>query len=237
MATVAPGGKVKLTITAEVDEGWHVYVYQPQVPEGGINLPTLIALAEPNDWNPGNAIPSAAPTAPHGNASLPYYSGTVHWVKEFTVPASAKPGETVISGRVGFQTCSDSGCLPGEGTEFTAAINVPSAAQRSAFLSVSHRHLRAGGNFVFQRHDPAWLAKASVGRVGNLGEVETYIDRLERYAECIDMSLRFQAGSREWLHHFSTVALDDDQVRAALFQAGFEPPEWIDRRWGSARKA
>lgn len=125
---VAPGGTVKLTITAEVEHGWHVYWYQPRVEEGGINLPTLIALAEPAGWNPGKTTSSAPPTAPHGNSSLPSHEGRVQWVKEFTVPASAKPGETVLSGRVGFQTCSDTGCLPGEGAEFTATITVGDAA-------------------------------------------------------------------------------------------------------------
>jgi thiol:disulfide interchange protein len=125
--TVAPGGKVKLTITAEVAGGWHVYMYQPRDPEVIGNLPTLIAVAEPANWNPGKTTPSAPPTAPHGNASLPYYLGTVQWVKEFTVPTSAKPGDTVVNGRVGFQTCTDSSCMPGEGAEFTATINIGTA--------------------------------------------------------------------------------------------------------------
>jgi SAM-dependent methyltransferase len=115
-------------------------------------------------------------------------------------------------------------------------INVPSAAQRSALVATAYRHLRAGGNLVFQRHDPSWLARAAVGRLGDLGEVEAHLDRLERRADRIEMSLRFRAGEREWLHHFATVALDDDQARALLGEAGFGAPEWIDRRWGSARK-
>jgi suppressor for copper-sensitivity B len=123
---VPPGGKVRLTITAEVAEGWHVYYYQPRVADGGINLPTLIAFAEPAGWNPGKTTSSSPPTAPHGNASLPYHDGRVQWVKEFTVPASAQPGETVVRGRIGMQTCSDSGCLPGEGAEFTATITIGS---------------------------------------------------------------------------------------------------------------
>src|SRR5262249_25275206 len=42
-------------------------------------------------------------------------------------------------------------------------INVPSASQRSAFLAACQRHLRAGGNLVFQRHDPDWLDTAKAG--------------------------------------------------------------------------
>lgn len=144
--TVAPGGTVKLTITAEVEHGWHVYWYQPRIEEGGINLPTLIALAEPANWNAGKTSSSTPPTAPHGNSSLPSHEGTVKWVKEFTVPASAKPGETVLSGRVGFQTCSDTGCLPGEGAEFTATITVGGAASSESvplqFMSGSYKKTR-----------------------------------------------------------------------------------------------
>ena len=115
-------------------------------------------------------------------------------------------------------------------------INVPSESQRTAFLEVAHRHLRAGGNFVFQRHDPEWLAAASAGPLKGLGEVEMHLDRIERHSDRIEMSLRFRAGSREWLHHFATVPLDEGQVAAALGAAGFGAPEWIDRRWASARR-
>lgn len=114
-------------------------------------------------------------------------------------------------------------------------INVPSASQRSAFLAASRRHLRSGGNLVFQRHDPQWLASAAAGPLKGVGEVEMELARLERHPGRIEMSLRFRAGGREWLHHFATVSLDDEAVGAALRQAGFGPPEWIDRRWASAR--
>ena len=126
---VAPGGKVKLTITAELDEGWHVYKYLPHIPETFQgNLPTLIAVSEPANWNPGNTTSSPPPFAAHGNASLPYHEGKVQWSKEFTVPASAKPGETEITGRVGFQTCSNSNCMPSEAADFTATITIGSGA-------------------------------------------------------------------------------------------------------------
>ena len=115
-------------------------------------------------------------------------------------------------------------------------INVPSEAQRSAFLATAQRHLRVGGNLVFQRHDPDWLAAVAVGGLNGLGAVEMFLDRVERHADRIEMSLRFRAGSREWLHHFGTVPLDDDQIDAALASAGFGAAEWIDRRWGCARK-
>jgi hypothetical protein len=116
-------------------------------------------------------------------------------------------------------------------------INVPSAAQRAAFLASAHRHLRVGGNLVFQRHDPDWLARAAVGRLGDLGAVETHLDRVERHADRIEMSLRWRVGTREWAQHFATVSLDDEAIGTALGEAGFGDPEWIDRRWGCAQRA
>ena len=113
-------------------------------------------------------------------------------------------------------------------------INVPSVAQRSAFLEACHRHLRRGGALLFQHYDPAWMETAAIGPAGQLGEVHVHIDRLERYPDHVEMSLRFCCGTQVWLHHFAAIALDDGQLRAAVVEAGFEPPSWIDRCWGSA---
>lgn len=115
-------------------------------------------------------------------------------------------------------------------------INIPSSSQRSAILESCQRHLRRGGALLFERYDPNWLDAAVVGAAGELGEVHVHIDCVARYPDHLEMSLRFRAGAEEWLHHFAAVSLNDGQIHAALAQAGFETPKWINRRWGRAIK-
>ena len=62
-AAVAPGGKVKLSITATPNPGWHVYAYEPTDPDiiGG-NKPTLIVLSSlPAGWTQSPVVASAEP--------------------------------------------------------------------------------------------------------------------------------------------------------------------------------
>lgn len=115
-------------------------------------------------------------------------------------------------------------------------INAPSTSRRSAMLEACERHLRPGGALLLERYDPDWLASAAVGAAGELGEVRVSIDRIERHPEHVEMSLRFRAGADEWLHHFSAVSLDEEQIHAALAQARFHAPQWINRRWARAIK-
>lgn len=115
----------------------------------------------------------------------------------------------------------------------SSLINTP-VEERSALLAACYRHLRRAGRLVFERYDPDWLANAKVGPLGAMGAVQMQLDRVERAGEHVEMSLRYRAGADEWVHHFAAVPLDDEQVRACLLEAGFDPPVWIDRRWGWA---
>lgn len=80
------------------------------------------------------------------------------------------------------------------------------------------------------------MPNAKAGRLGTMGDVQMQLDRVERAGDHVEMPLRYRAGAGEWVHHFSAVPLDDEQVRACLLQAGFDPPVWIDKRWGWATR-
>jgi SAM-dependent methyltransferase len=114
-------------------------------------------------------------------------------------------------------------------------INTP-VAERTALLAACHRHLKPGGRLVFERYDPAWLARAKVGPIGAMGEIEMHIDRVERAPDHVEMSLRYRSGPDEWVHHFTAVPLGDEQVRACLSEARFDNALWISPRWGCAAK-
>ena len=115
-------------------------------------------------------------------------------------------------------------------------INVPGPGSRAAMLAACFRHLRHGGRLIFERYDPGWLATATEGRLGSIGGVELNIDRLERTAELVEISLRSKVGAQEWVQHFAAAPLGDAQVAECLTAAGFSGPAWIDQRWGHADK-
>ena len=113
-------------------------------------------------------------------------------------------------------------------------INVAHEATRQAQLAACHRHLSPQGTLIFQRFDPAWLRSVEPGAFPSSGEVAIEIERVERRDGDVDMTVRYELGSNAWRHHFTARVLDDVEVHAALHQAGFEAPEWIDERWGAA---
>jgi SAM-dependent methyltransferase len=118
----------------------------------------------------------------------------------------------------------------------SSLINSPSATQRSALLTACQRNLRLGGVLLFERHDPHWLSGATVGHVASIGDVEIYIDRIERLFDDVEMSIRYRSSDGEWFHHFATVLLNDEQLTAELIAAKFDRPSWINKRWGKAQK-
>lgn len=125
----APGGKVKLVLTATPEAPYHVYTYSIENDKQGFS-PTLIV---PNTqklagWEftaaktTSPVITKPAPVA--GLSELTYHEGPVTWTMEFTVPADAKAGEYELSGVLGFQTCTDASCDLGTGATFRATIPV-----------------------------------------------------------------------------------------------------------------
>lgn len=132
-AAAAPGGTVRLMLTAKPEPGWHVYAYAEQDSSGaGVNKPTLIALARAAGWTVGDVVSSEKPIHKPAADGLPaqdYYEGSVTWSLDLKVPADAKPGEYLLSGLVGFQTCKDNQCLPPSAAKFQVTVPVATAVQ------------------------------------------------------------------------------------------------------------
>ena len=113
-------------------------------------------------------------------------------------------------------------------------INTGDASMRRAQLEACRRHLAPRGELLFQRFDPAWLRAVKPGPFPSLGEVEITVERAEHLGHLIEMSIKYTIGDAQWKHHFAARPLDDDDVRQAMLEAGFETVGWIDTRWGAA---
>jgi thiol:disulfide interchange protein len=132
-AVVAPGSKAKLLLTATLDEGWHLYAYAPLDKKDQIARPTLVVLSNVGDWKKSAVSVSKEPKTGKavGNEPAPqYYEREVTFTIDLAVPKTARPGDAVLTGFLGFQTCDDKSCLRPSGAKFT--VTVPVAAQEQA---------------------------------------------------------------------------------------------------------
>lgn len=124
-AAVMPGGKVKLVLTVETDPHFHIYTYSPRDVAGQPLKRTLIAVTTPPGWTVGPVTASTAPLSKEvipGDPPIEFHEGTVSWTTELTVPAETPPGEFVLSGAIGYQTCEDTACDPPTGAKFTVKV-------------------------------------------------------------------------------------------------------------------
>ena len=113
-------------------------------------------------------------------------------------------------------------------------INIPDESVRARQLTKCRQHLQLGSPLLFERHDPAWLSSVAVGRVGNIGTIEMYVDEVSRQDTEVELCCRYQENEESWSHRFTARALDDNAVGEVLANAGFATPSWINQRWGAA---
>jgi SAM-dependent methyltransferase len=118
----------------------------------------------------------------------------------------------------------------------TCLINHADVRVRRAFVHAAARHLKPGGLFMLERHDPQWLADVATGRVGMIGTIAVHVDTVVREGGRVSMALRYEDGDACWVHRFSAVPLDDQAIARLLAEAGFGEPGWHGdkRAWACA---
>lgn len=106
-----PGDKVTLSISIQLDEGWHTFALTQT---GGGGEPTTIALdalqglkAVGADFEPDHPVEIKV----EDDLKLQVHHGTITWSRELEVAQGAVPGKYGVRGRIGYQTCKTS-CIP-----------------------------------------------------------------------------------------------------------------------------
>lgn len=118
-----PGGKVRLAITAEPAEGWHIYALSDKPTASG-SKPTLLVLTQTAGLNLGPAVASEAPTLDPQNG-IGEHDGKVTWTVELSVPRDAKSGPIKIEGLLGYQVCLGAErCNQPTGLEFAGTLAI-----------------------------------------------------------------------------------------------------------------
>ncbi len=131
VASVAPGGKVKLTFTAKLEPGWHVYEWQPKRAESTGNMPTLIVFSKLSGMTVEQTTPDRKPLPAKSAEELPNYEKSISWTVEMNVPAdAATEGNLQLAGLLGYQICTESKCQPPSGARFELTLPLASVAAK-----------------------------------------------------------------------------------------------------------
>jgi thiol:disulfide interchange protein len=109
-----PGETVTYSVTARVQEPWHIYAYsQTQPKEGPRNTQfdffQLDGLTFVGDWT-ASRPPTVKPEPAFGNKPFGFYEGEVTWSRKLRVPPDASPGQKELKSQIIFQICDPRSC-------------------------------------------------------------------------------------------------------------------------------
>ena len=120
-AALKVGARFTLKVTAEVQEGWHLYSLKPMA-EGPI--PTRIWIAEGQPFALAGAIQAPPPEIeqdPSFGMEVELYEGEAVFSLPVKVAAGAAPGAQKLTVSAAYQSCNNKLCLPPK----TVKVEVP----------------------------------------------------------------------------------------------------------------
>lgn len=120
LARPAENGKVAVELTAQVDEGWHIYATRLENDLGPI--PTTIRFDKDQAWVPVGELAEPKPEEvfdPNFEMQVRYHSGSPVFVQLFR---ATDVGVYPLKGEVEFMVCNDKTCLPPEVVKFEIPV-------------------------------------------------------------------------------------------------------------------
>jgi DsbC/DsbD-like thiol-disulfide interchange protein len=108
----APGSTVPVSLTATVDDGWHLY--STTQPPGG-PIPTRITVAPSPAFAAGGTVTFPKPTVapdPNFGINVETYDRTVTFTIPVKVAPSAPKGADTATVQARFQACNATACRP-----------------------------------------------------------------------------------------------------------------------------
>ena len=140
-AQVKPGDLAVVTLTADLDEGYHIYPFIEEESE----FRTVIVATSKAGLRFGRPK-TEAPISVDNRLETPidYHSGDVSWRIPIRVPENAQAGEYPIELQVGFMTCNDRSCSKQSGLSVAGTLTVtstpptPAAGDAMTFASLDY---------------------------------------------------------------------------------------------------
>lgn len=121
-----PNGKLDVILTADIEEGWHLYsITQP--PGGPVT--TRIWMPDGQPFQGDGAIQSPAPLKerdPNFDMEVEYYEGQAVFTIPVKVSAAAPAGAQKLRVNAIYQSCNEKMCLPPR----TVRLDLPIDVQR-----------------------------------------------------------------------------------------------------------
>ncbi len=110
-ATFKAGDQIRLQLTAEIEDGWHLYSLD-EIERGP--KPTRISLAAEQPFELAEIESPEPQSAFDENFGVPtqFYEHTVTFILPVTVAAKASAGKRKLIVQARYQTCTDKLCLP-----------------------------------------------------------------------------------------------------------------------------
>ena len=120
---LAPGEAGRLVVEVTIPEGCHIESYEPSEP---FLIPAALALEDVDGVAMGRVAypPDEVETFDWSPTVLKVYRGTVELTAPFEVAAGATPGRRRVTGRMGYQGCTETLCYPPAEQEVTAFLQV-----------------------------------------------------------------------------------------------------------------
>ncbi|WP_404325728.1 protein-disulfide reductase DsbD family protein [Aerophototrophica crusticola] len=123
LPAAVPGQTLWMAVTQRIRPGWHTYWKNP----GDSGIPTEIKWTLPQGWSAGAIVWPAPERFPIGPLVNFGYKDEVHLLVPLTVPADAKPGDSVtLKADVDWLVCEDI-CIP-ESASLTLPLAVAAEA-------------------------------------------------------------------------------------------------------------
>ena len=122
--TRTPGERVTAVVTAQIDEGWHVYATD-ELPDGP--RPLRIEAITGGPVESGGALTCPEPERDFDQAFsqvTAFYKETATCRVPLAVKTDATPGATAVALDISFQACDGRMCLPGRTVRLSAAMTV-----------------------------------------------------------------------------------------------------------------
>jgi len=132
--SVRAGEQVRAVISANFDEGWHIYSVIPS--EDKLAPPPTRVNWEPHSFVAQGPLYETNPITQHDPALgmvLSYHENRVNFYQNFKVPENISLGSGSLKAAFRYQTCSDRLCLPPKTVQITLPFEVETGTVRPEY--------------------------------------------------------------------------------------------------------
>ena len=161
-ATLAPGGRFDVVLSATVDEEWHVY----SVTQGpGGPIPTTVAVGPKALFTRDGAILGPAPVTafdPNFEIKTETYDGAFTLTMPVTLAADARGGRGTARVEVGYQACTNRLCLPPTTVSLTVPVKWTAVASSQSPVASSQSPVASNQSPVASNQSPVASSQLAV---------------------------------------------------------------------------